>query len=244
MAGRRLYLIYYRQNNVLNRHIFICTLLLDHIKNTFLRRIHDLFNRLLVLIAGIGNLFINTDQSAQHRIISHCLRVLPDVRRYRYTINQLTDIFNTGKFLRDVFHLQAFLKRQNIYRLSFIVKFYHGLKKDAELPLIKIISCKHLRCRNNRIRIHDHGTDNRFLRIDAMGHNLLYNRLIHVLCLLTQVQYRPNQSLTRPVLNGLSVIYCNCSEPSKISKNRYKMLAFLRLFLKFYLADTPHRRNA
>jgi len=22
------------------------------------------------------------------------------------------------------------------------------------------------------------------------------------------------------------------------------MLAFLRLFLKFYLADTPHRRNA
>ena len=73
---------------------------------------------------------------------------------------------------------------------------------------------------------------------------LLYNRLIHVLCLLTQVQYRPNQSLTRPVLNGLSVIYCNCSEPSKISKNRYKMLAFLRLFLKFYLADTPHRRNA
>ena len=27
-------------------------------------------------------------------------------------------------------------------------------------------------------------------------------------------------------------------------KNRYKMLAFLRMFLKFYLADTPHRRNA
>ena len=39
-------------------------------------------------------------------------------------------------------------------------------------------------------------------------------------------------------------LICNCSEPSKISKNRYKMLAFLRLFLKFYLADTPHRRNA
>ena len=37
---------------------------------------------------------------------------------------------------------------------------------------------------------------------------------------------------------------CNCSEPSKTSKNRYKMLAFLKLFLKFYLADTPHRRNA
>jgi hypothetical protein len=32
---------------------------------------------------------------------------------------------------------------------------------------------------------------------------------------------------------------CNCSEPNKISKNRYKMLAFLELFLKFYLADTP-----
>ena len=41
-----------------------------------------------------------------------------------------------------------------------------------------------------------------------------------------------------------SVLFCNCSEPSKISKNRYKMLAFLKLFLKFYLADTPHRRNA
>jgi len=37
---------------------------------------------------------------------------------------------------------------------------------------------------------------------------------------------------------------CNCSEPSKISKNRYKMLAFLELFLKFYLADTPHIQNA
>ena len=37
---------------------------------------------------------------------------------------------------------------------------------------------------------------------------------------------------------------CNCSEPGKISKSRYKMLAFLKLFLKFYLADTPHRRNA
>ena len=36
----------------------------------------------------------------------------------------------------------------------------------------------------------------------------------------------------------------NCSETSKISKNMYKMLAFLRMFLKFYLVDTPHRRNA
>ena len=43
-------------------------------------------------------------------------------------------------------------------------------------------------------------------------------------------------------MNG--IIICNCSEPSKISKNRYKMLAFFKLFLKFYLADTPHRRNA
>ena len=41
-----------------------------------------------------------------------------------------------------------------------------------------------------------------------------------------------------------SYLFCNCSEPSKISQNRRKMLAFLRLFLKFYLADTPHRRNA
>ena len=32
-------------------------------------------------------------------------------------------------------------------------------------------------------------------------------------------------------------------EKEKLTEKE-KMLAFLKLFLKFYLADTPHRRNA
>jgi hypothetical protein len=42
---------------------------------------------------------------------------------------------------------------------------------------------------------------------------------------------------------GKTGIECNCSEPSDISKNMCKMLAFLSIFLKYHLADTPHEQK-
>jgi len=37
--------------------------------------------------------------------------------------------------------------------------------------------------------------------------------------------------------------FCNCSEPDKISETGIKILVFSGLFLKFYVTDTPQRKN-
>ena len=185
MTGRRLDFVYNRQYHILDRHIFIRTLLLEHIKDTLLCGIHNLIQRFPVLITRVGNLLIDTNQSSQCCIITDGLGVMPDIGRCRHTADQFADKLYTGKFLRNIFHLQTFLERQHIYRFPLIVKFNHGIKKNAVLTLVKIISCDHLRSCHNGIRIHDHRTYDRFFRINTVGQNSLYNRLIHILCLLS-----------------------------------------------------------
>jgi len=42
---------------------------------------------------------------------------------------------------------------------------------------------------------------------------------------------------------GIERPFCNCSEPDKISETGIKILVFSGLFLKFYVTDTPQRKN-
>ena len=85
---------------------------------------------------------------------------------------------------------------------------------------------------------------NNFFTIISYLMNLFFTIISYLLCQMSKDWFSFTLKKKISLMLYDSVLFCNCSEPSKISKNRYKMLAFLKLFLKFYLADTPHRRNA
>ena len=56
------------------------------------------------------------------------------------------------------------------------------------------------------------------------------------------ISYHPRFKLSTVFLIFL-IIYVIVQSQAKFQKTVIKCLHFIRLFLKFYLADTPHRRN-
>ena len=96
------------------------------------------------------------------------------IRGSRNRCQDVADKIQTAHLRWDILFLQPVLKRDQIHRFSLIEQLHHRIKHDPVLTLIKIVRDHDLRCRDDRIPVHQHGTDHRLLRLNAVRQNPFY----------------------------------------------------------------------
>ena len=144
---------------LLDRHKFFTGTPLQNIEQLFLCFLQDSLCAVFFQIAGILHLFIGFDQTSENRFLTDDICIIFNIRRGRYCSQKITHIFHAADIRRQFFFLKTILQGDQIYRLSFIAKFYHCIKNNPILLLIKIIACQDLRGNQDRIPVKDHGAD-------------------------------------------------------------------------------------
>ena len=156
-------------NNLSDGHIVTGISSLYQIKNAFLRIFQNCLQFFFSCITGIGNLFVQLNQLAKSRLLCHNTGIIFNIRRSGYSCNQITDKLQTTDLRWHILFLQAILQGNQINRFSLVIQFHHGFKQYAILTAIEVLTCDDFRCHRNGIAAHNHGSDNRLLRFDAVG---------------------------------------------------------------------------
>ena len=142
---------------------------LHQVEHPLLRILKNGVQTFLADIAVVCNLFIQTDQPAEHRFVRDNARIVLYVRRGGHRRNQISDKFRAADLRRHIFLPQSVLQSHQIHRFSLIVQFHHRIEQNTVLFVVKVLPYHNLRGCNDGLTIHDHGTDDRLLRLHAVG---------------------------------------------------------------------------
>ena len=140
VPGRHLNLVHGIHNHLADGHVIVRLMpLLHQLKDTLLRILQDAFQAFFSRITGVGDLLIETDQTAQRGFLPHNARIIFYVGRGKRGRQQLPDKLQTAHLRGHILGLQAVLQRHQVHRTSPVVQLPHGLKEDSVLLIIEVI---------------------------------------------------------------------------------------------------------
>ena len=140
IVGRFLDTVHGIHDDLPDRHELSCIPALYQVEDAFLRVGQNILQTFLAHVAGIGNLLIDADQSAQSGFLRHDIGIMLDVGRRRNRRDQIADEFQTAHLRRHILFFQPVLQCDQIYRFALVVELYHRVKDHAVLFVIKIIT--------------------------------------------------------------------------------------------------------
>ena len=158
------------ENDLANRYKSGGISPLGDLEDLLLRLIHDLFQLVLLTIAGAGDLFIGSDHFPQQRFLSDDPRIGLDIGRRRNLIDQIQDHRAAVDLRRKILLTESCLQCHRINSFTFLMHLQDRGKEDSVLTGIKVLFLKRLRSDLDRLRVHQHCADHGLLRFYTMGH--------------------------------------------------------------------------
>ena len=117
----KLNLVHGVHDDLANGDISIRAAPLYQLENTLFRILQYVFQRFLAAVAGIGNLFIQSDQLPQYGLFRYYFNILLNVGGGNWRGENFPDKFQTADLRWYLLHAQALLQRDQIHRTSAVV---------------------------------------------------------------------------------------------------------------------------
>ena len=158
------------ENNLADRHKAGRISPLGDLKDLLLRLVHDLFQLVLLVIAGAGNLFVGADHFPQQRFLRDNSRIGLDIGGCGHLVDQVQDHRAAVDLRRKILLAKSCLQCHGINGFALLMHLQDRGKEDSVLTGIKVLFLQRLRSDLDRLRVHQHCADHGLLRFYTMGH--------------------------------------------------------------------------
>ena len=153
-------------NDILDRYFLIRCPLLKNLKYVFFGLFENRLHIRLAQVAIVLDITGHLDQPSESRFLTDDFRIRPNIGRRRNGRKNIGDESHVRDLRRHILLTKSVLKRHDIDRLPRFIQLPHSFEENSILLLIKIILVQDLAGSDHRIATHQHGTDDRFFRLE------------------------------------------------------------------------------
>ena len=169
--GCLLDLVHSIHNHRTDRDKLFYILFLYHFIDLALGTLQDCIQTFFPAVAGIGNLFVGTNQSSEGCFLRNNTGIVLNVSGGGHRCDQVRQEIQSADLRRHIFPgSQSILQGNKIHRFSLVVQFHDRVKYNTVLTIVEILSRDLFRRGSDCLRIDEHRSDHRLFCLQAVGH--------------------------------------------------------------------------